>query len=120
MYEPIIDPMIFYWIDILEKVRELPCFILIIGMVGGPLIVMISAMGDATEEQIKRYLSRWVILTAVLLSISSLGSIFTPSKDTMYKMLVAKQVTPHNLQVTGETVEKIVEKIIEVTQEVKK
>lgn len=42
----------------------------------------------------------------------------------MYKMLIAKQVTPHNLQVTGETVDKaldkLAEKIINVTQEVKK
>ena len=35
-------------------------------------------------------------------------------------MMIAKQVTPHNLQVTGETVDKLAEKIINVTQEVKK
>lgn len=29
MYEPIIDPMIFYWIDILEKAGSLPPFTLL-------------------------------------------------------------------------------------------
>ena len=38
-------------------------------------------------------------------------------------MLIAKQVTPHNLQVTGETVDKaldkVAEKIIKVAKEIK-
>ena len=34
MYEPIIDPMIFYWIDILEKAEILPPLTLLGGFLG--------------------------------------------------------------------------------------
>lgn len=39
MYEPIIDPMIFYWIDILEKAGRLPPLTLLGGFLGGVFIL---------------------------------------------------------------------------------
>ena len=39
MYEPIIDPMIFYWIDILEKAERLPPLTLLGGFLGGFLFL---------------------------------------------------------------------------------
>lgn len=124
MYEPIIDPMVFYWMDILEKVRDLPPLIMLGGLLGTFFLVISCALMDCTEKQVTKYIGSWGALIIVLVIISGLVSIFIPSKDTMNKMLIAKQVTPHNLQVTGETVDKaidkVVEKIIKITQEVKK
>lgn len=123
MYEPIIDPMIFYWIDILDKSTVLPLYIILAGILVTAFIVITGAVKDCTMEQLSKDLTNWSILIMVLFSITGLVSIFIPSKDTMYKMLIAKQVTPHNLQVTGETVDKaldkVAEKIIKVAKEIK-
>jgi hypothetical protein len=124
MYEPIIDPMIFYWIDILEKAGSLPPLTLLGGFLGGVFIFIVCTLRDCTDKQLGKYLGTWGAFVIVSFLILCLVNVFIPSKDTMYKMLIAKQVTPHNLQVTGETVDKaldkVVEKIIKITQEVKK
>lgn len=128
MYEPIIDPMIFYWMDILNNIKSLPfsLFILLIIFSGGACVTYT----DYSKEQapvhrvVHRVAKRIAICLLILCPISASLSFFIPSKDTMYKMLIAKQVTPHTLQVTGETAEVIVDKIsdklINVIQEVKK
>lgn len=124
MYEPIIDPMIFYWMDVLSNIKSLPYFLFILLVIfsGGACVTYT----DYCKEQspVHRVAKRIAICLLILCPISASLSFFIPSKDTMYKMLIAKQVTPHTLQVTGETAEVIVDKIsdklINVIQEVKK
>mgnify|MGYP000313157597 FL=1 len=124
MYEPIIDPMIFYWIELVEKLQLAPICVGILGVVlacSFPLYLMEADLPTSQENKIIKIA---ITIFSVLFIATSLLAFLAPSKDTMYKMLIAKQVTPHNLQVTGETVDKaldkVVEKIIKVTQEVKK
>lgn len=59
MYEPIIDPMIFYWMDILEKVRDLPPALLFVGILGAVLLVLICAFMDCTDKQAGKYIGSW-------------------------------------------------------------
>lgn len=124
MYEPIIDPMIFYWMDILSNIQRLPILLLLpIGLCLG-----ITALSHNEYKEDQNFVHKWgkIVSTSmiVLWLISIPVSFFIPTTDTMYKMLIAKQVTPHTLQVTGETAEVIVDKIsdklINVIQEVKK
>ena len=123
MYEPIIDPMLFYWIDIASKLQDLP--IVLAFLTGVSLCVAGLAYKDySTEQNIICKCGKILSCIFILLFLISLPlSFFMPDKDTIYKMLIAKQVTPHNLQVTGDTVDKaldkIAEKIIKVTKEVK-
>lgn len=124
MYEPIIDPMIFYWMDILSNIQRLP-ILLPLPMV---LCLGITALSHNEYKEDQNFVHKWgkIVSTSmiVLWLISIPVSFFIPTTDTMYKMLIAKQVTPHTLQVTGETAEVIVDKIsdklINVIQEVKK
>ena len=124
MYEPIIDPMIFYWMDILSNIQRLP-ILLLLPMV---LCLGITALSHNEYKEDQNFVHKWgkIVSTSmiVLWLISIPVSFFIPTRDTMYKMLIAKQVTPHTLQVTGETAEVIVDKIsdklINVIQEVKK
>lgn len=126
MYEPIIDPMIFYWIDLAD---QLPSLVILSGILTAGLALFTADSYEAhreSDDQPQEYktFKKATKIATVFFCVFGLLSFFTPSKDTMYKMLIAKQVTPHNLQVTGETVDKaldkVVEKIIKITQEVKK
>lgn len=62
MYEPIIDPMIFYWIDILEKAGRLPAFTLLGGFLGGVFIFIVCTLRDCTDKQLGKYLGTWELL----------------------------------------------------------
>ena len=42
-----------------------------------------------------------------------------PSETTVYRMVAAQYVTPHNLQITGETIETVIDKVIEKIPKVK-
>lgn len=122
MYEPIIDPMIFYWIDLVGKLPGITCMCgLVTAVFATFTIVSFKEWRDA-EEQDKDHkaLKRLTKISTIIFCIVALLNFLLPSESALCKMMIAKQVTPHNLQVTGETIDKLAEKIINVTQEVKK
>ena len=54
------------------------------------------------------------VLKACVLSAALIGLwAIIPNETTIYRMVVAQYVTPHNLQVTGETIENIVDKTVD-------
>lgn len=120
MYEPIINPMIFYWIELADKIQLAPLFAVITGF----LWALCFFGADLSIEEAYKTRRVSIAVFIVLFAISIFLALLVPSKDTMYKMLIAKQVTPHNLQVTGETVDKaidkVAEKIIRVAKEIQK
>ena len=124
MYEPIIDPMIFYWRELVEKLQLAPICVGMLGVLLACSLPLYLMEADLPTSQENKIIKIAITIFSVLFIATSLLAFLAPSKDTMYKMLIAKQVTPHNLQVTGETVDKaldkVVEKIIKTTQEVKK
>lgn len=135
MYEPIIDPMVFYWMDVVSKLQLLPiAFAFMVFCTG---FVTGIAHDDYSSEQNMVFKCGKVMtyLCVALLFISIPLSFFIPDKTTMSKMIAAKYMTPHNIQVTGETAEKLIEtigekldkvadkatdKVVRVVQEVKK
>lgn len=120
MYEPIIDPMIFYLIELVEKLQLAPIFVLFMGVLFGFSLTLYLMEADLPTSKENKIIKIAITIFGVLFITTFLLAFLAPSKDTMYKMLIAKQMTPHNLQVTGETIDKLAEKIINVTQEVKK
>lgn len=135
MYEPIIDPMIFYWMDVLSKVQTLPIPLAFLSLIS-VCVAGMAYIEYSDEQNIVYKVGKRLSCVFILLFLISLPlSFFIPDKDTMYKMLIAKQVTPHNIQVTGETAEKLIDtigekldkvadkatdKVVRVVQEVKK
>lgn len=50
----------------------------------------------------------------IFLAIALIGLwVVIPSEATIYRMVVAQHVTPHNLQVTGETIEAVIDKTVD-------
>ncbi len=135
MYEPIIDPMIFYWMDVLSKVQTLPIPLAFLSLIS-VCVAGMAYIEYSDEQNIVYKVGKRLSCVFILLFLISLPlSFFIPDKDTMYKMLIAKQVTPHNIQVTRETAEKLIDtigekldkvadkatdKVVRVVQEVKK
>lgn len=90
MNNPIINPVLFYLADTAGGLKFL--FIII-----SILLLFISFIFFMEKGLCKKY----CIGSAILLII--LG-ILIPSKETCYKMAIAKYVTPHNIEIVSEYV----------------
>lgn len=124
MYEPIIDPMLFYWMDVLSKVQALPIPLAFLSLIS-TCVAGMAYVEYSNEQHITYKVGRRLSCVFISLFLISLPlSFFMPDKDTMYKMMIAKQITPHNLQISGDTVDKaldkITDKVVRVVQEAKK
>lgn len=67
---------------------------------------------DATKKALD-YSNNMVSKSLIATIIITIMWIAVPNETTIYRMVVASYVTPHNLQVTGETIENIVDKTVD-------
>ena len=106
---PIVNPIWFYVINICDVIKMLSmiasCFLL-----GIFIVATLEKNNVLTDE--KDYKSI-VISTIIALSLS----VFIPSKDTAYLMLIASKITPANIQIAEESNENIIDYIIEKIDE---
>lgn len=64
---------------------------------------------EEVAQRVAQSLQKTIIITAAIF----MTWILIPNEETIYRMAVASYVTPHNIQITGETVEKIIDKTVE-------
>lgn len=125
MNEPLINPWIFYWIDVVDKLSGF-LFCISILCIAGVLWYLIQWFDRVIIKELedREHSLKKGIFCICLLSVSLLFGVFIPSKETMYKMLIASQVTPHNLQVSQEVANDLLDNIegraVKLIQEVKK
>ncbi len=110
MNEPIINLWIFYFLGVLRNVNGIlvVCFVvlLVCGVIGAALFV------GSSEWERERYIDDGKNFGRVAVIILAL-CIFVPSEKTVYQILIARQITPGNVEKAGESAEKIVGKIAE-------
>ena len=98
----VINPWLFYLINVLEVFRKI-CIICIV--ISGMVVLCFSV-----ADEIK---TRWKIVSAAVLSISIVGVIFIPSESTSTKMLIANFVTYENVEFTKDSIIELVDYIVE-------
>ena len=112
--KPIINPWLFYLVDCLDGLKML-CILAV------PLLVFVIGYITFTIDDFERGDGKELIRTrniVILFSISILIVIpFIPSKETCYKMMVASQITYHNIQTAEDTIKKSVDYIFEKINE---
>lgn len=97
--EPIINPWFFYFVDILSTL-VIVCAILIVAY---PLLVFLYCLHNDNDIDMKiKYFIPTLIFALIV--------IFTPSPNTMYKMLVASKITPNNIKMVEDTINQGLEK----------
>ena len=112
--EPIISPSIFYWIDVISTLSAISTglFIFSAAALGVALIFLIPL---TVEDELKGYFGKLykkiLIILTIITTIFGLSCVFTPSKETLMTMIVAKYVTPDNITAVGGTIEESVSSI---------
>lgn len=123
MNEPIISPWVFYWVETIGQIRDVANFAMSITAVISAIVLFETLM--VKKEEREKYISKetlgrvikWLIITGV---ISTVGYMFIPAKETVYKMLAASYITQENIENVGESIDKIADKLVEKINQVKK
>lgn len=102
---PIIDPMYLYLIEVLHNLDVLNQGVfLLASIILGLLVFMYVSMKydlpGSDLSEMKKYLK---IVIGVWL-VTAIIAIFVPTKDAMYKMLLAHYVTTDNIQLVNDAI----------------
>ena len=112
--QPIISPSIFYWFEIISNLKILLSILFGLSCVG-LVFCIVSFIAMLVEEELEAHTGKIIKklckFCTIITSIFGLLSIFTPSKETLMTMIVAKYVTPNNITAVGGTIEESVSSI---------
>ena len=112
--EPIISPSIFYWIDVISTLSTI--LTVLFGLSATTLVVALILLipltvEDELNDDFGKFYKKILITLTIITTIFGLGYVFTPSKETLITMTVAKYVTPDNITTVGGTIEESVSSI---------
>ena len=112
--EPIISPSIFYWFEIISNLKIFLSILFGLSCVG-LVFCIVSFIAMLVEEELETHTGKIIKklckFCTIITSIFGLLFIFTPSKETLMTMIVAKYVTPNNITAVGGTIEESVSSI---------
>lgn len=123
MNEPIINPIIFYIISVINKIDTV---LTPITCISGGIVLVLSVVyilekteGDEKDRELLDTVYKKIKRPSLIIFIISLSlHIFCPSQEVMYKMLVSNYITPQNiesLKMSGEgAIDYIVNKVDEI------
>lgn len=105
--EPLIDPYVFYWIDVLSTLkgtfRGAGTFFSILSVIA---IIFLTAILDnepGNKSVIK--VRKFTVIALPFFVLMLVTAIFIPREATMYKMLAAKNLTKDSLENATEFIE---------------
>lgn len=108
MNEPIISPWVFYIASFVDAIKFGAGFMAMLFGIASTVGLFIWVNENPTDKEKKGIMRIWKITVATFFI-----TCFVPSSATIYKMAVAQQITPANIQAVGEKVDKSVDKIID-------
>ena len=117
MGTPIVDPMWFYWISVVDNVKGLFIGAAIMLLVASAIFAFCIAMDADTIEDFCESLKRFKIIPLVFLIVPFFMVVcFIPSSETLIKMEIAKHATYENTTIAIEKIEEVAKDIIHELQ----
>ena len=113
--EPIINPWLIYIVDIASTIKVVSMIVMLLGIVAVILFPIFADTVDVQEETLVKYKK----LLCVVIIIALLLLIFIPAKTTLLAMLVFQYTTPDNISLVQDNIIDFVQKVVEVSREVK-
>lgn len=115
--KPIINPWLFYLIDVIYGFRVLSVVIALLIFISFAFDISfafeITEYGEAMDKldkvKVIKTFKKKVIVIALLITFA----IFLPGKKTCYQMMVASQITDNNIQKAEDVIQDSVDYIIE-------
>ena len=112
--EPIIAPSTFYWIDVISTLSIISTGLFVLSavvLILALIFLIVSIAEDEFKGDFKKFYKKILIIFTIITTVFGLLFTFTPSKETLIAMTVAKYVTPDNITTVGGTIEESVSSI---------
>ena len=112
--EPIIPPSTFYWIDVISTLSKISTGLFILSaavLILALIFLIVFIAEDKFKGDFKKFYKKILIIFTIITTVFGLLFTFTPSKETLIAMTVAKYVTPDNITAVGGTIEESVSSI---------
>lgn len=109
----IIEPMWFYWVDVLAGLKEVFIIVACVAGVCGGMGILFYCADNYMDEEEKSKVIKWVKIWAVIISTLILLAILIPSKETMIQMQLAKFGTYENVEKAIEAIQDATDYILE-------
>ena len=100
---PIINPMYLYLIEVLHNIDALNQIVFFVLMMLVCFLVFLYFVEDEAREKMQANKSKVMLLFLVFIG-SGLIAILVPTKDAMYKILLAHYVTTDNIQLVNDAI----------------
>ena len=99
---PIIDPMYLYLIEVLHNldVFNQGVFILASSIMVALIVIYPESITNGDDKKHKKY----IYICGLVWLLSFVICVFVPTKDAMYKMLLAHYVTTDNIQIVNDAI----------------
>ena len=124
----IINPAVFYWMNVLNIIHILT----IVAFSFGLVLVIISVITYAVymynfkaypelckhDDKIANIWHKAAIISGIISAISGLIMIFVPDKTTSIEMLIARTATYENAQLTVQGIKEVVDYIVQVIKSI--
>ena len=114
----IINPAVFYWMSVVDAICSWSVGVAILSGVVLAIMVCIRVFDYLDDDDLKIVTKAIKIFLTVFI-VSALITIFTPSKNTMIQILVAKCATYDNANLTVESLKSAVDYIVEAIKSLK-
>lgn len=122
--KPIISPWSIYFADVLPSLGHTSFVIGIVATIAFLAVLifwgMTSLEGSLEDEEAKSVRKVAFKVCLPILLAGYLISILTPSKKTIYTMMVVNQITPHNIEILGDSAKDVVDYITDEIKELTK
>lgn len=103
MCMPIINPMYLYLIEVLHNIDALNQAIFMILTCAVASVTAAYIIDDDVRSLLQSHKKK-IIALYVAFIISALIAVLVPTKDAMYKMLIASYVTTDNIQIVNDAI----------------
>ena len=133
MTDPIISPWFIYWITRIDNIK---CFLELFPLLFMIVVILITMLKVFTgefddygsgKENARKFVNKVLKVGMVTIPLAIVLNLFIPDTRTLATMYVADKLTVSNIQMVGETADKVVDKavekvikVIEATKEGKK
>ncbi len=116
-----IDPSWFYWLKVINSVN-VACIVFSVLLAFAAGVLSISGLinydcgkkfHDEEDLQSGKRSLRIALILGIIFIFTVLASVFTPDRDTLIEMQIAKYATKENVNVTIESLKSVVDYIVE-------
>ena len=102
MCMPIINPMYLYLIEVLHNLDVFNQGVFI--LTSAILFVLVVVYSESVKYGDEKKLKKYIYICGFVWLISLIICVFVPTKDAMYKMLLAHYVTTDNIQIVNDAI----------------